>query len=152
MNPNPAPSNVAPAAPQKKSQSLRVHAVVLLVLVIIESAVGGSLALEGSTYSLGYLGGHIGLAVLLVLLSAWVLVLARRVAAPLAQIAAGITLLACIGATIAGTVFLTAGQSNGALDAMEGFAGVAVLTSLILIVVGSVRDSPQASPQRSDLA
>ncbi len=145
MKPADVPESWVQGTPPTKNQTLRILALPLLILVIVESAVGGSLALEGSTYSMGYLTGHVGLAALLVLLSAWALIVSLRLSSRPAQVAAGITLLACLGATIAGTLFLIGGQSVAALEGMEGSAGLALLSTIFLFVWGSI---PNPVPPR----
>jgi len=141
MNTTAAPTPSAPAPANPPDRRLRWLGILTLILTVAVSTVGGSLALEGSTYSISYLGGHVGLAVVLILVSAWAVVLSRRLSSRPARIAAHMVLGSAILAFVAGIVFLEAGQSNGALYAMEGFAGLAVLASLLLIVWGSVSNA-----------
>jgi hypothetical protein len=69
----------------------------------------------------------------------------------LPRASAGIAALAALGATIAGTIFLLDGQGTGALYAMEGLAGLGILASIVMIVVGgdSGRQVPSTPPPAS---
>lgn len=104
-------------------------------MFILTSAVGGSLALE-SSYLVVTLASHIGLALLTVGLAGYVSgVVSRpyksraRASARLAGISAGF-------AAIAGVVFLWLGSSDLALYAMEGFAILGIVASLLMIAFG----------------
>jgi len=132
-------SPTPPGGPAKPKStpgiSLRLWGVLLLVMFLLTSAVGGSLALE-SNYLLVTLASHIGLALVTLGLAGYgAAVLGRPYKAP-PQAFAGLAALSALLATIAGTVFYFGGQSNAALYTMEGFAGLGILVSLLLIVVG----------------
>ncbi len=115
--------------------SLRVWGVLLLVMFLLTSAVGGSLALE-SSYLLVTLASHIGLAVVTLGLAGYGGAILGRRYKPLPRAFVGLAALSALVATIAGTIFYLGGQSNMALYAMEGFAGLGILASLLLIVFG----------------
>jgi len=119
----------------RAANSLRLWGVVLLVLFLLTSTVGGSLSLE-SSYLAVTLASHIGLALVTVGASGYATSFVGRKYRAVPRSFAGLAALAALGATVAGTVFLLAGQSNGALYAMEGLAGLGVLASLVLIAVG----------------
>ncbi len=115
--------------------SLRAWGVLLLVMFVLTSAVGDSLALE-SSYLLVTLVSHIGLALVTAGLSGYVSgVVSRpyrspgRGSARLAALCAGI-------ATVAGAVFLFFGGSDPALYAMVGFALLGMIASVLMIVFG----------------
>lgn len=138
----------APApAPAPRDRRLRVRAIPILVLVFAEILVGNELALAGSPYPVGWLAAHVVLALLLIGFTGHALRIAVRLPSTPARVAAGLTFLSALGATIAGTVFLVAGQANSALYAMEGLAGIAILADLLLLVWGSVAvpSGPSAS-------
>ena len=136
-------SPVPTSSPYRFRRSLRGWAILVLVLFLLTAAVGGSLALE-SSYLPITLASHIGLA--LVTLGAGVYgaaVLARPYRAP-AKASIGLAALSALGATIAGILFLLAGQSNAALYAMEGWAVLGILGSVLAIVLGG--ESGKKSP------
>ena len=130
---------VSPSSARGQSRhgpSLRVWGILLLLMFILTSAVGGSLALE-SSYLIVTLSSHIGLALLTVGLAGYVSgVVSRpyksraRASARLAGISAGF-------AAIAGAVFLWLGSSDLALYAMEGFAILGIVASLLMIAFGA---------------
>ena len=131
-----SPSTGAPTPPRLSSRtSLRVWGVLLLVMFLLTSAVGGSLALE-SSYVLATLASHIGLALVTLGLAGYGAAVLGRPYKPLAKAFVGLAALSALGATVAGTIFLLDGQGNPALYAMEGFAVIGILASLLLIVVG----------------
>jgi hypothetical protein len=120
--------------------SLRGWGVLALVMFLLTSAVGGSLALE-SSYLWITLASHIGLAVVTLAITGYAASIARRAGytgAPRAS--SGLAAFGALGATVSGIVFLLAGQSNYALYAMEGFAVLGILTSIVMIVVGRPRE------------
>jgi len=131
--PQAAPSTPAatPSVP-----SLRIRGIGVFVGFIVVSLLGNSLALESGGYGLGYLAGHIVVALLLVAFTGHSAVLASRSYRGLSQAVSTLTLVAAIGATIAGTVFLLGGQSNGALYGMEGLAVLGLLGAILMIVWG----------------
>jgi len=141
-SPNPAPD------PTSRGGSLRVRAVVVFVLLIVEVLVGNELALAGSPYPLGYLAAHIVLAVLLTGFTSHVLLASIRGYRGSTRIAAGVTFVTTLGALLSGTVFLLAGQSNAALVGMEALAVLALLGAILLMVwggAGSRRPTSAAS-------
>jgi hypothetical protein len=116
-------------------RSLRVWGVVVLVLFLLTSAVGGSLALE-SSYLPATLASHIGLALITLGIAGYATSFVGRAYRAVPRASAGIAALSALGATIAGTIFLLGGESNSALYAMEGFAGLGILAAIVMIVVG----------------
>ena len=119
------------------SASLRMRAVGMLVVLLALATVGGTLALEGSSYVLGYLALHIVLAILLVGFSAHVFMATLRLSNTPARASAGLALLSALGATVGGSIFLFVGGNPIALDAMEGLTGVALLGIVLLILFGA---------------
>jgi hypothetical protein len=115
--------------------SLRVWGVLVLVFFLLTSAVGGSLALE-STYLAITLASHIGLALVTLGIAGYATSFVGRSYKAMPRGFAGLSALSALGATIAGTIFLVGGQSTGALDAMEGFAGIGILAALLMIILG----------------
>jgi len=126
----------AAPAPAPRGPSLRVRGVAVFVGFIVVSLLGNSLAFESGGYNVAYLAAHIGVALLLVAFSGHAAVLAARSYRGVSQAVAALTLLAAIGATIAGTVFLLGGQRNGPLYAMEGLAVLGLLGAILMIVWG----------------
>lgn len=122
--------------------SLRLLGIPLLVLIIVESLVGSELAFE-SSYSTVVLALHILLALGLVGLSGRALYVAFGYPTSTPRLVAGLNLVASLGATAAGTVFLVGGQNPAALQAMEGFAVLIVLFALLFLTWGS---PPAPSP------
>jgi hypothetical protein len=115
--------------------SLRAWGILLLVMFLLTSAVGGSLALE-SSYLAVTLASHIGLALVTLGLAGYSASFVGRAYKALPRACSGLAALSALGATIAGTIFLLGGQSNPALYAMEGLAGLGILASLLLVVFG----------------
>jgi hypothetical protein len=115
--------------------SLRRWGVLIFVMFLLTSAVGGSLALE-STYLPITLASHIGLAIVTLGLAGYATSFVGRLYRAVPRALAGVSALAALGATIAGAAFLLGGQTNAALYAMEGLGVLGILASLVLIVVG----------------
>jgi hypothetical protein len=127
-------SNAASAEPVE-GPSLRRNGALVLVLFLLTSAVGGSLALEGS-YLLVTLLSHIGLGLVTLGVAGYSARVVGPAYEPLPRASAGIAAFAALVATIAGTAYFLGGQSNAALYAMEGFAGVGILAALLMIFLG----------------
>jgi len=120
-----------------RDSSLRYHAVPFLVLVLAEILVGNQLALAGSPYPVGYLAAHIGLSVLLIALGTYLVLLAHRLHRARAWIPSWLCLVSVVLATVSGTDFLWGSGAQSTLYAMEGFGGLALLGSFLLIIFGS---------------
>ncbi len=135
MSGNPSPSNAPPAGPPVGKISLRIWGILLLVMFLLTSAVGGSLALE-SSYLVVTLASHIGLALTTLALGAYGAAVLARPYGPRPKAFVGLAALSALGGTLAGTVFLLFGQNPVALYAMEGFAGLGILSALLLMVFG----------------
>jgi hypothetical protein len=116
--------------------SLRVRGIALLIGILAESVVGAELAMVVGPYPDWLLAAHIVISLLLVIFSGVALAIAWPLPSSALRISAVITFISVIGATIAGSDFLWGGQSNAALMGMEGFAGLAFLGALLLIVFG----------------
>lgn len=117
------------------TRTLRGSAVLVLVMFLLTSAVGGSLALEGS-YLLVTLVSHIGLAVVTLVIAGYTASSVGRFYRTLPRASAGIAAFAALGATVAGTAFLLGGKGSPALYAMEGFAVLGIVAAILMIVVG----------------
>lgn len=144
ITPQESPAPLAP--PPSASRSLRYWGVLVFVLFLLTSAVGGSLALE-SSYLAVTLASHIGLALVTLAVAGYSTRVIGRVYGVVPRASAGAASLSAFGATIAGTVFLLGGQSNAALYAMEGFALLGLLSALLMIIVGG--PSGVRAPARS---
>lgn len=116
-------------------RSLRAWGALVFVMFLLTSAIGGSLALE-SSYLAVTLASHIGLALVTLGIAGYATSTVGRSYRALPRAAAGLAAFAALGATLAGTVFLLAQQSNPALYAMEGFAGLGLLATLVMMAVG----------------
>jgi len=117
------------------NRSLRFWGVLLLVMFFLTSAVGGSLALE-SSYLPVTLASHIGLALVTLAIGGYAASTVSRAYKPLPRASCGLAAISALIATTAGAVFLLYGQSNWALYTMEGFGGIGIVTSLLLIAFG----------------
>jgi hypothetical protein len=131
-----------PAAPASStvggttsSRSLRAWGAIAFVLFLLTSAVGGSLGLE-SSYLLITLASHIGLALVTLGVTGYVASTMRRTYPGSSRAPSGLAAFAALGGTLAGTAYLLWGQSNFALYAMEAFAVLGILASLVMIVIG----------------
>jgi hypothetical protein len=140
-NPSPTISPTPPAA--SAAISLRYWGVLLLMMFLLTSAVGGSLALE-SSYVLATLVSHIGLALVTLGLAGYGAAVLSRQYQPLPRNEARLAALSALTATIAGVAFYWGGQSNAALYFMEVFAGLGIVTSLLMVVSGG--DSGKLAP------
>lgn len=118
------------------------------MLVVVEIFIGNELALAGSPYPDSWLAAHIVVGLLLLAVAGHAARISMRLPKTSARVAAVVTVLAVLGAFASGLAFLFAGETNAALYGMEGLAGVALLGSLLLLVVGSVtvRPPPTAQP------
>jgi hypothetical protein len=141
-----APTTV-PSTGATAGRSLRGWGVLVLVMFLLTSAVGGSLALE-SSYLVVTLASHIGLALVTLGIAGYATSTVGRSYRALPRASAGIAAFAALGATVAGTVFLLAGQSGVALAAMEGFAVVGIIAAIVMLVAGgpSGKISPAGAP------
>jgi hypothetical protein len=126
------PSSAGTTAP---GPSLRRWGILVLAFFLLTSAVGGSLALEGS-YLLLTLASHIGLALVTLGLAGYAASVVGRSYKPGPRTAAGLGALSALGATVAGTFFLVGGQSMAALYAMEGFAVIGILAAILMTLLG----------------
>lgn len=115
--------------------SLRRWGALILVLFLLTSAVGGSLAME-SSYLLVTLASHIGLAVVTMALAGYATGVVGRSYRPLPRALSALAALCALGATIAGTVFLVHGEQSAPLMAMEGLALAGIVLSVLLIAFG----------------
>ena len=115
--------------------SLRFLGILVLVMFLLTSAVGGSLGLE-SSYLPITLASHIGLALVTLAIAGYATSFVGRYYRALPRVFAAIAALAALGATIAGTVFLLGGQSDTSLYAMEGFAVLGIIAALVMVAAG----------------
>jgi hypothetical protein len=120
----------------RRRLSLRILAVPLFVLIIIESLVGSELAFE-NTYSTWVLALHILLALGLIGISGRALLVSWGYPTMAPRIVAGLNLVASVTATAGGTVFLLGNSNMTALGVMEGSAVLIVLFSLIFLAWGT---------------
>jgi 4-amino-4-deoxy-L-arabinose transferase-like glycosyltransferase len=132
-----APTNPAPAPTPRRvlRGSLRWWGILLLVMFLLTSAVGTSLALESSYLPLT-LASHIGLALVTLGIAGYAASMVGPLYQRLPRVLCGLAALSALGATLSGATFLLAGQSNGALYGMEGFAVLGILSSILVAIVG----------------
>ena len=123
------------AAPKPADRSLRPWGGVILVLFVLTSTVGGSLALE-SSYLIVTLASHIGLALVTLGVAGYASMFIGRSYKPFPRATSGLASFSALVATIAGTVFLVEGQSDIALGVMEGFALLGIIMAILMIAVG----------------
>ncbi len=135
-----------PPAPVR-DQSLRVRGAVILVLVVVEIFIGNELAVAGSPYPDGWLAAHVVVGLLLLGVAGHAARISMRLPKASVRVAAVVTVLAVLGAFASGLAFLFAGETNAALYGMEGFAVVALLGSLLLLVLGGVTVRPPTTAQ-----
>jgi len=145
------PTTIAgpPPPTPARDQALRLLAIGILVVLIGEVLIGNTLA--GGPWTTPLLALHIGVAFLLVILTGLALLLSFRSRGTKNKVTAAVVFLTALGATISGTIFLTAGQNVRALDAMEGLPVLTLIGAILLIVWGSVvvpaaRTSPGTAP------
>ncbi len=115
--------------------SLRTLGVLVLLLFLLTSAVGGSLALESSYLALT-LASHIGLALVTLAIAGYATSRVGRHYRTLPRAFSGLAAFSALGATIAGTVFLLGGRPDAALYGMEGLAILGIVSALVMIVAG----------------
>ena len=131
---DPAPNK--PAAP---ARSLRPWGAVVLLLFVLTSAIGGSLALE-SSYLIVTLASHIGLALVTLGLAGYASMVVARSYRGLARASSGLASLSALAATVAGTVYLLGGQGAIALGVMEVFAVLGMIMAFLMIAFGGASD------------
>ena len=113
-------------------------------MFLLTSAVGGSLGLE-SSYLPVTLASHIGLALVTLGVTGYAAsAVGRRYRGP-ARTSSGLAGFAALGGTLAGTVYLVAGQTNYALYAMEGFAVLGIVAAIVMLVVGRPTEANSAA-------
>ncbi len=128
-------TSTLPTAHERPLRSVRLWGVLVLVLFLLTVAVGGSLALE-SSYLPITLASHIGLALVTLGAAVYGAAVLARPYRTAAKASIGLAALSALGATIAGTLFLLAGQSDVALYAMEGWAALGIVGSILAILFG----------------
>lgn len=139
-----APPPVAAAPPVtalprvRRDRRLRWRGVAIFIFGIAEFLIGNELAVAGSPYPLIWLILHVLVALGLVIGAGGTIWIALRLRSGTNLAIGTLTFLFALGATISGTVFLFAGQNNGALYAMELLGGLTILGGLLLIIFGSV--------------
>ncbi len=121
----------------KRQILVRLLGLLLLAGVIGEGMLGSSLMVVPS-YPPVTLYTHIFVALLLVALSTVTLAISLRSGRLSLRITAGIGLAGCVGATLAGGVFLWGGKSHVAFSFMEYLTGLIFLVGIVLLVVGAV--------------
>ena len=144
----PPSTPVAGPAPILKGRSLRGFGVLVLVMFLLTSAVGGSLALE-SSYLIVTLVSHIGLALVTLGIAGYTASVVGRRYPPMPRAFCGLAALSALVGTLAGTVFLVGGMNPVALDVMEAFAVLGIVASIGMIVVGAPASMQGTAPARS---
>ncbi len=118
----------------KRQTFVRLLGLLLLGGVIGEGLLGSAL-MTGTSYSPAILVSHIFVALLLVALAMVAFAVGLRNGSLALQITSGIGLAACVGATIAGAIFLWGGKSLVAFHFMEYLTGVIFVVGVGLLVV-----------------
>lgn len=113
---------------------VRLLGLLLLAGVIGEGLLGSSL-MTAPSYPPLVLAMHIFVALLLVALVAVALAVGLRDGSLTLRITSFIGLAACVGATVAGGVFLWGGKSLVAFHFMEYLTGLIFLVGIVLLVV-----------------
>ncbi len=113
---------------------VRLFGLLLLVGVIGEGLLGSSLMKVPSFPPL-ILDLHILVALILVAMSAVALAVGLRSGNLTLRITSGIGLAACVGATLAGGIFLWGGSSPTAFHYMEYLTGLIFLVGIGLLVI-----------------
>lgn len=134
-----------------RNKTLRILAIPIFILLLIDSLLGNSLMYspEGQPFPLSILTIHIGVALLLVGVTGLAFVISLRLPGWRLRVAAGLSSVSTMVATLAGTVFLLGGESPTALAWMEAFAAIAFIGDILLFVWGSLASS--ALPQADSL-
>ncbi len=113
---------------------VRMLGLLLLAGVIGDGLLGSSL-MKVPSFPPVVLVMHILVALLLVAIDAVALGIGLRGGSLVLRVTSGIGLAACVGATIAGGVFLWGGNSLVAFHYMEYLTGVIFLVGILLLVV-----------------
>ncbi len=145
-----ANDSVTQDRPEARNRTLRILAVPILALLLIDSLVGDSLMYspKGQPFPVGALALHVGVALLLVGVTGLALGLSLRLPGWRRRAAATFTHGSTVGATIAGIVFLVGGENPAALTLMEGLAVLTFLGAIALAVWGSVALPGSPRPPR----
>ncbi len=135
---------------EMRNRILRILALPIFVLLLIDSLLGDSLMYspKGQPFPLGALTLHVGVALLLIVVTGLALGLSLRLPGWRPRAAAALTHASTVGATIAGVVFLFGGENPPALAFMEGLAAIAFLGTLALAIWGSVALPEPSAPTR----
>lgn len=118
----------------KRRFVIRILGVVLLVGVVCEGLLGSALV-GAVSYPPTVLVMHIIVALLLVAVAAFAFAVGLGGRGISFQIAASFGLVACVGATVAGGIFLWGGKPIGAFHAMEYLTGAIVAVSIAFLTV-----------------
>lgn len=140
-----SPVTVDPPSRARSATSLRVLGVVVLVLFLLTSIVGGSLAVESSYLPVTLLS-HIALALVTLGFAGYASSSVGRQYRRAPRAFASLAAFAALAATIAGAVFLFGGQSDASLYAMEGLAGLGILSSGGMIALGGASGKRAGAP------
>ncbi len=150
MTENPPRSPVSHVRLRARNKTLRILAIPIFGLLLIDSLLGDSLMYspEGQPFPLSTLALHIGVALLLVGITGLAFVISLRLPGWRPRVAAGLPFASTLVATLAGIVFLLGSESPAALAWMEAFAAIAFIGDILLLVWGSVASSalPPADP------
>lgn len=153
-----------PTALRTRSQTLRILAISILILGVIDTVFGGLLLNENTNpnnilgipnhnipFSVGYLGLHIGVGVLIVALAMAALTVSLRsprsilfnlaISPRIHRVLSGVIFGAALGAAISGG--FSFGLNLIAIDSMEVFADIMLIGPILLIIFGSV---PKSNP------
>ncbi len=144
--------------PKARSQVLRVLAISILTLGVIDTVFGALLLGESNSnvaYSVGYLGFHIGVGVLIVALATTALITSiqssgtilftRAISPWIHRVLSGIIFGSALGAAIAGGFSFGIKGFSGASLAIEVFADIMLIGAILLTIFGSVfKPNPSA--------
>ena len=119
--------------------ALRLWGIAVIVMFLLTSVLGGSLASESSYLPLT-LSSHIGLALVTLGIAGYATSFVGRNYRPVPRASAATAALAALGAAIAGAFFLLGDQSAAAVNAVDAsmvvFAVLGIAAGLVMIVGG----------------
>lgn len=143
-----SPSTPHAAGGPERGLSLRVLGVLILVMFVLTSVIGGALA-GGSSYSTLDLGSHIVLALVTISLCSYGSAVVSRAYGTYPRLFVRLAGLSAGVATLAGAVFLLFGESDVALYAMSGFALVGMVASVLVIALGAAPGSRAVTTEQA---
>lgn len=115
-----------------KQNAIRYNGIIIFILIIVESQLGGDLI--GHSHSIQNMALHITGALAMIIFVTFNLIISLLWSGKRNQIVSGVNLLATIGATISGMVFVLYGNMI-ALSLMEFYFTLIIFICSILLII-----------------